>query len=93
LCVVIWQLDLTNEEVQLEGLEEELAMWGDHEVVRAILSKVGLSPSLHHRIDPIRSQQLLCFPSTRGVRVCEDGASEDGSGRALARVCDVYSPP
>jgi hypothetical protein len=33
-------MDLPSEEVDLEGLVDELELWGDHEVVRGILSKV-----------------------------------------------------
>mmetsp|Transcript_8066 Transcript_8066/g.15255 ORF Transcript_8066/g.15255 Transcript_8066/m.15255 type:complete len:644 (-) Transcript_8066:844-2775(-) len=32
-------LDLTSEEVELDGLVQELELWGDHEVVRGILCK------------------------------------------------------
>eukprot|EP00854_Cymbomonas_tetramitiformis_P024046 gene24046-29182_t len=37
--LTLGELDFTSDEVELAGLVEELELWGDHEVVRGILSK------------------------------------------------------
>uniref|UniRef100_A0A7S0WFJ8 Vacuolar protein sorting-associated protein 52 homolog n=1 Tax=Pyramimonas obovata TaxID=1411642 RepID=A0A7S0WFJ8_9CHLO len=50
-------LDLTSEEVDLEGLVEELELWGDHEVVRDILSK-GTDVREHVREVDTRLRQV-----------------------------------
>ena len=77
-CWAAVQLDLTNEEVQLEGLEEELALWGDHEVVRAILSKVGTPIPLCSAADrpPAAATPLRALPPSQGA----DGGSWLGQG-------------
>jgi hypothetical protein len=89
--MVARQLDLTNEEVQLEGLQEELALWGDHEVVRAILSKVGFSITMWS----LFVTAALWQPSTCGVREREVGrARMDLAGLLLASAtCSLHPAP